>query len=230
MCSSSCYIPGTANNQNYFMYNGSDPTCFNVCPSGLVADEYFGACLQTCTAGYFNYSGYCALTCPAGYFAYNVTNNCLIPCPDGYFQNNKTGTGVGICEYPCTSWLGVNLYGDNSTGSCVNICPNGTYADPSSKMCVTFCNLSGVSYQYNLLVNTTIGGTVYWIGTCVTMCTSNFLGNGISYGNPITGFCVNATDCPINYYGDSAAGLSQNMCVVQCSDILQFGVNATRTC
>lgn len=204
-CLSSCFVAGVAYNLNYYKFNGTDPACFNPCPSGLVADQYTGACLQSCSAGYYNSSGYCLPTCPAGTYAYNVSNICVSTCPDGYFRNNKTGTGDGICEYPCTSWNGVKLYGDNSTGNCVNTCPTGTYSDLNTHMCVTFCNKSAAAYKYGQIVNL--------VGTCVTMCTSNFDGSDISYGNPITGFCVNASDCPTNYFGDKSAGATQNMCV-----------------
>jgi hypothetical protein len=44
-CLPSCYATGTAYNLNYYKFNGTDPACYNVCPSGLVADEYYGACL-----------------------------------------------------------------------------------------------------------------------------------------------------------------------------------------
>lgn len=221
---------GVAYNLNYYKFNGTDPACFNVCPSGLVADQYYGACLKNCTAAYYNYSGYCLATCPASNYAYNVSNLCVTTCPEGYFKNNKTGTGAGICEYPCTSWGGVNLYGDNSTGTCVNTCPSGIYADPSTNMCVSFCNLTGTTYMYGQLVKATIGMAAYSVGTCVTMCTTNYLSTGISYGNPLTGFCVNASDCPTNYFGDSSVGSTQNMCVETCSGIHEYGVNSSKKC
>lgn len=160
-CLSSCYLTGTANTLNYFMFNGSDPACFRTCPSGTVADEFTGSCLPKCTASYFAHNGYCNSTCPSTFYAYNLTNLCVSTCPNGYFMNNKTGTNVGICEYPCTTNSGINLYGDNSTGKCVDVCPNGTFADRVGNMCVEFCNLAGGYYNQLVKVSVTV-----WEGTC----------------------------------------------------------------
>lgn len=155
-CLSTCYLTGIANSLNYFKFNGSDPACFQICPSGTVADEFLGACVPKCTAGYFSHNGYCNATCPSGFYAYNVTNLCVATCPNGYFMNNKTTTNVGICEYPCKSWNGINLYGDNSTGKCVDLCPDGTYADPLTHMCVKFCDLSLTHYNQLVKVSATV--------------------------------------------------------------------------
>lgn len=222
-CLQNCYRAGTANNLNYFKYNGSDPACFQVCPSGTVADQLNGSCVPKCSDGYYAHNGYCNATCPSGFYAYNVTNLCVAVCPDGYFMNNKTGTSEGICEYACTTNLGIRHYGDNSTGSCTDTCPNGTFSDPSTNMCVKFCDLAAGYYNQLVRVSATV-----WNGTCVTTCSSNFLGTGISYSNPITGYCVNATDCPDNYYGDSYNG--DNKCVTSCTGPTEFGVNSSQKC
>ncbi len=222
-CKQTCYQAGVANNLNFFRFNGSDPSCFRVCPAGTVADEFTGNCLDNCSTSYFEHGGYCNATCPSGFYAYNVTNKCVSTCPNGYFKNNQTVGGYGICEYPCQNQGGVKLYGDNSTGSCVDICPNGTFSDPIANICVTFCDRA--NGYYNQLVK--ISATV-WEGKCVTTCLKNFLDSGISYSNPLTGYCVNASDCPTNYFGDSYNGVNQ--CTTTCSGTLQFGVNASKKC
>ena len=70
---------------------------------------------------------YCPKTPSMTYADVYVTKRCVLICPDTYYADDSIING-GQCVINCA---GVNRYRQNSTKSCVNICPlsQGTFGD-----------------------------------------------------------------------------------------------------
>mgnify|MGYP000876556740 FL=1 len=119
-------------------YNNPDGTDRKEC------ETCFGpaatSCL-TCPTGtyYFSVDKSCLSTCPPGYYANGLSNpnNLCVQC----YQNNSPTSPDGTCltcngpySNNCLS-CGKFQYLDSTTGKCVNTCPIGWYANPSTNTC-----------------------------------------------------------------------------------------------
>ena len=135
------------------------------CSNGYYADETSRNCLMNCTGSVSTYkdssSMSCVSQCPFGYFGdYSASydKKCVTTCPDGWFADDSTWTCVETCPtYPsyyadnasktCMSACRVELdlfaYDGLGVGNrtCVNPCPNGTYADIYTRRCLINCLL-----------------------------------------------------------------------------------------
>ena len=96
------------------------------------------------------------LSCPTGTYYFSVDKTCLSTCPPGYYhnglsnpnnlcvqcyQNNPPSSPDGTCltcngpySNNCLS-CGNFQYLDSTTGKCVNTCPIGYYANPTTNTC-----------------------------------------------------------------------------------------------
>ena len=87
-------------------------------------------CVSTCLTGFSNpRTGQCIQVCTAGYYGYNKI--CYTGCPIA----NPT------------------VYADDSTNLCKQTCPDGTFADPSTKKCENVCSYCGICSQKLLSSN-----------------------------------------------------------------------------
>ena len=104
----------------------------------------------------FGPSATSCLTCPTGTYYFSVDKTCLSTCPPGYYanglsnpnnlcvqcyQNNPPSSPDGTCltcngpySNNCLS-CGNFQYLDSTTGKCVNTCPIGYYANPTTNKC-----------------------------------------------------------------------------------------------
>lgn len=106
------------------------------------------------------------------------------------------------------------MYGDNSTRSCVVICPNGTFGDNVTRTCLSSCP----SNSYSLL-NILVGTTLQVKNLCVFYCPYG------TYAYLVDNFCLGR--CPEPYFGDP----STRSCVLTCPlNQLLYADNLTRTC
>ena len=98
---------------------------------------------------------------------------CVANCPTGYYGDTVSGKRVCV-----TSCAGIDRYRDNSTKTCVSICPidNSTFGDENADICVHTCP---VNYFAQVDTNR----------RCVSTCKAN------TWGNKITRICI--TD-PLN--------------------------------
>lgn len=110
---------------------------------------------------------------------------------------------------------GESQLGDNSTGTCVDYCPEGSYGDYVLHICVAHCNVS----SFRQVVN--VSGTI--IRTCETYCDS--AGFDL-YGNEIKGECLPAKNCSLNTFGDP----NTTFCEYNCTDPDLYGDNTTQLC
>lgn len=112
LCVASCPPP------NRFANSGS---CIEICPSPKYGDIVTWACTTTCTSpnwGIENYNRKCVAVCPNNTWARTSDRKCV---------NTTLQCGP--------------LYADNYTRFCVTAlnCPYGTYANPDTYSCVTYC-------------------------------------------------------------------------------------------
>lgn len=65
-------------------------------------------------------------------------------CPGGMYAENTTRTCVNVCPN------GTDTYGDGllAVPACVKMCSVNTYADPVSLTCVPICPASPKTYSY----------------------------------------------------------------------------------
>ena len=102
---------------------------------------------------------------------------------------------------------GQYLYGDNSTGFCTDHCSGSTYGDIDTNMCLAVCNGSA------------FGQSITTGAVTQNLCVLNCSLSANLFGNPQSGFCVTALNCPDNYYADPLTF----QCTRTCSGGLYFG-------
>ena len=100
--------------------------CLSMCPStpAYLADLQSGVCVLKCANNTYQYTN-------------NTFRGCLDTCPPKVFTNG----------------LSVDLYEDNTTWACVQVCPYGYYAfkhpsDTSIRECVKTCPMVGATYYF----------------------------------------------------------------------------------
>lgn len=95
----------------------------------------------------------CADSCPSDYFSIgNVCTKCDVSC-----KTCSSGATKGClsCDLPryfmsseCLLSCPNNFYGDNETKSCVDVCPDGTFANKLNQICTScFVNCKGCTSQ-----------------------------------------------------------------------------------
>lgn len=167
-CVDDCYNPSLADNVNYYNFDGIDKVCYQNCPAGYYGDPYSHYCVTNCpltpsTSDNANRSYYvqgkiCVLYCTGSTWAFSPNRTCMPSCPLGYYKTTITvsSTAYPVCEDICSVTLsGDHLLADNTTGSCVDYCPAGGYADYTLKLCLANCNIS--SFKQVIVVS---GNTV----------------------------------------------------------------------
>ena len=191
--------PGT------FLHPNTGGQCLSHCPDGFWEDTYNRACQSCWSSDVSPYS--CAtcnghnntncLTCKPDTFLYE--GQCISPCPDGFWGDNSTLRCLPCNTDPipcktcdagtssnCTScYIGIFLSPMNY-GSCLEVCPDGSYADNSDWKCKP-CYSSGV-----------VNKSACWTctGPLATNCkTCSAPG---TYYSPVDNSCV--TTCPDGYY------------------------------
>lgn len=95
----------------------------------------------------------------------------------------------------CPSAPSYYAYNAGTSGTCVQYCPSGTFSLDANRTCSTTCPV----YKY---VNYTLNVVHY---QCVAQCPKDTYLNSTNY-------CVNATACPANFYGDPSTGNCVNNC------------------
>ena len=128
-------------------------------------------------------------------------------CPNGYFADDSTGQN--LCSTSCPGYY---RFRDNSTRSCVSICPasNSTFGDPDGDACVYRCP-SGSFAQVD--VNR----------RCVPVCAT------ATWGNKATRICITqpVTQCPSDTWADNFTQRCEEVCH---SGSAYYGYNITRMC
>lgn len=159
-----------------------------MCPTKppMLADLQSFTCVSKCANETFS-------------FVNNSFRGCLDYCPPQVYSAN----------------LQVNLYADNTTWSCVVVCPYGYYAfaHPSNdkiRTCVKMCPMVGTTYYY--AEDST--------RTCVTTCPLLYK---FSYADSIDFRCT--TVCSRSQYKDNSTAT----CVKRCPDGT-FANNQTWNC
>lgn len=88
-----------------------------------------------------------------------------------------------------------SYYAYKPTKTCVQYCPLGTFSLDSTRTCVTTCpNL--------YFINSTLDNIQY---QCVATCPNNTFRNSTNY-------CILATSCPSQHYGDPVNGICTTNC------------------
>lgn len=105
-------------------------------------------------------------------------------CPNGYYADDSTGQN--LCSSTCP---GLYRFRDNSTKSCVPICPasNQTFGDSTGDQCVYICP-DGTFAQLDV------------DRRCVPGCAPD------TWGNKISKICITQPliSCPNNTWGDNS--------------------------
>jgi hypothetical protein len=168
------------------------------CPPNTYADNQTRKCVTFCPS--------VPVTLKLTYADVAVSKYCVTECPDLYYADDSTGNG--FCVSNCA---GDNRYRDNSTKSCVSICPssNKTFGDKAGDMCVPLCP-AGFFAQQDANRR------------CVDRCA------GTSWGNSVTRVCV--TDpklCPDGTWADDFTNLCTSLCS---SSQNYYGYNISKKC
>jgi hypothetical protein len=79
-------------------------------------------CVPRCPTNYYSYNRVCGPTCSWPYYADNTTNQCVTSCVNSFASDD-----VQVCVPSCSIYSTYKL-SDNSTNTCVNLCPS----DPDS--------------------------------------------------------------------------------------------------
>ena len=199
--------PGT------FLHPNTGGQCVLPCPDGFWQDIYTHTCRACWSSAVSPYS--CAtcdgahsencLTCNPGSYLHN--GQCINPCPDGFWGDNSTlqCKPCSTTPFPCKTCdagtssncsscnPGTFLY-PMSYGSCLDVCPDGFYADNSDWKCKP-CYSSGVKNK---------SACATCIGPLATNCTTCFASTTYYsiYYSPVDNSCVRT--CPGGYYADTS--------------------------
>lgn len=133
-------------NPNLFAHGNK---CISQCPDTYFSDNSTRTCTQTCNTS-------------VGYIAYNLTRMCVLVC----IGNTYARSGVCVSQCYNASETPPLYYIDNTTKSCVTVCPDyyfkddttgqcvladacsdNYYADFSVRACVLLCNASLYIYK-----------------------------------------------------------------------------------
>ena len=165
------------------------------------------------------------LSCQKGHYYYAQGSQCLLTCPTGFYPNSVTFT-CDLCyvstassksnnnnenqqALSCASCTGQNYdectgcfpgsYLDNSTRTCVSICPNGTYGDNQTSICRPCYNAqnNGGSIDHSQFSCATCYGP---LPTQCTSCASTLALLTTS------GSCTDTCPCESGYYYNSSLG------------------------
>ena len=159
------------------------------------------SCVTQCPFGYFgdysvNTDKKCVTSCPSGWFLDNSTWTCVETCPT--YPSFYSDTASGTCLSACRVELDLFAYDGVGVGNrtCVNPCPNGTYADIYTRRCLVDCLLEPSTYMY-------VNGTER---TCVLDCPIGY------FADNSTRNCV--TTCPSNpnYFADWLSATCVSLC------------------
>lgn len=221
-CVSTC--PNTYLDSGTYVTFASGRYCVAYCPSGTWADSPTASCVSSCTNASFplmdNSTGVnlCVATCPKpNRFALN--GYCIDVCTSPKYGDVTTATCVPTCPPP---YWGVQNY----NRKCVLVCPTGTWARTTDRVCVNTTAQCNPNYanDYTRKCDTAANcpfGTFADNGTwhCVTYCPNN------SYGHPTTRICQTFCDYP--YFADPGV----NLCLTSCKTTgLYADVYSSRSC
>lgn len=124
---------GYYRNNSSFQCSSCDPAC-RTCKDG--SRNYCFSCNNitngSITTQYYLVIGstFCDTECPLGQFiSTSFPNNCQM-CDDNC-------VGCSVFSWNCTQSNGckANLFYNNLSSSCVSVCPDGTFANPGTKLC-----------------------------------------------------------------------------------------------
>lgn len=180
-------------------------TCSLVTHCKTCLDSNTSYCLSCYKLG----DGYYPTVTYGGYSMMNSNNVCVDICGDGYY--NASGA-CQACTTPCmyctsstacTSCVAGYYYiaSNPSSNRCVNSCPNGSYADGSSNLCVG-CSSSCNSCNGSATTCTSCVSPLYLSGSqCIAACPDGtYEDNGLRKCMPCDISCnstcgANSTDC-----------------------------------
>ena len=191
--------------------DNSSRSCVSKCPNNSYAytDSYM--CLSDCPTTSVantllfkdNLNWRCVTNCPAEapYACWDTSyRTCYANCPNTtntagqtfnfYAVNGVSPQCVSVCPYNST----FRLFGYN--GACIPRCPNGTWGDPATKLCVSNCTDTAYLYKDSS------SGSFLCVFTCSSL---NYFRDNSTYT------CV--TTCPSTLYGETT-----RECVVRCAD------------
>lgn len=185
---------------NYF--NSTGPHCETVgtdCKPGQFGDNSTHLCVDLCPES-MNYFGdpstrLCTDRCPyLNVSIFNATASINLTA-GRLFADYKTR----LCVYTCPDDFGLQgTFGDNSTNTCVERCPNGSYGDASTinRFCVSQCTNGGFADSLSMLCvdicpasPPSFGYAGNW--TCLKTCPGDL------WADDVTRTCVSA--CAPNY-------------------------------
>jgi hypothetical protein len=227
-------------------YNSSGPHCETVgtdCKPGQFGDNSTHLCVDLCPES-MNYFGdpstrLCTTKCPfLNSSLFNSTANINLTA-GRLFADYKTR----ICVYTCPLDFGLQgTFGDNSTNTCVERCPNNTYGDAktANRFCVAMCTGGAFADPYTMLCVDVCPASPPLYGydgnwTCVQRCPSGLWADDttrtcVSDCNPgyrltTTNECVGVCPAQLDLYGDS----NGYNCVASCTNG-QYADPTDRTC
>lgn len=161
--------------------------------------------------------------CPSSpaYFADEQTKTCVLKCANLTFKfTNNTYRGcLSYCPLQIlNATKNITLYEDNTTWTCVSVCPLGYYAfahptDTTIRKCVKMCQIiAGVYYFADDITR-----------SCVTECPTKVHN---TWGDKITFKCVKT--CSRKQYRD----ITTKQCTYSCPDspVEYFADNSTWNC
>lgn len=224
--------------------DNSTHLCVDVCPESM---NYFGdpstrLCTDRCpflNSSVFNATANINLT--AGrLFADYKTRICIFTCPadfglQGTFGDNSTNTCVERCP--------LGSYGDASTVNrfCVAVCTNGGFADSSTMLCVDICPASPPTYGYSgnwTCVKVCPDGL--WADsltrTCTSSCNPDFR---FSLTNECVGTCPSDPDLYADTNGYNCtpvctlgqfADPTDRTCKINCTPLFQYNYRCVSLC
>ena len=180
-----------------FLQSTAPSTCESICPDGYYSDQInnncdicdssckkcSGAssseCLSCNTGKYLSVSGtsfQCISVCPVGYYgdSDNVCQKCDSTCKT---CNGGTQQSCIDCDLPrylldnqCFSNCPGSYYGENTTATCIQECPSGTFPYEASKICGP-CNNCLKCNGFAINKCTVCASNQYLQeGICVTSC------------------------------------------------------------
>jgi hypothetical protein len=222
-CTANCSKGSYGHNKQCLLQCPGSPTvfaddttnlCVALCPTGTYGSTTLKKCVAVCPSPHFGYSDAttrsCTNPCPTGFFADNSTRVCVSKCPSvpamfGYVptrtcfevcpfgyadMNNATRLCVAITE--CSPTL--NLFADNSSKSCVSVCPTvpSTFGNPLNRQCMSTCPSANNLYADNLTRR------------CVNPCPAP------TYADPLSQTCVSL--CKPTYFGINTTRMCSQNC------------------
>ena len=150
--SGSCVTACPNSTAPFFYIDYTTTSCVSDCPDAYFKDDFLGKCVQisSCSNGYYSDSTTrsCLINCTSTDSTYKdtTTMSCVSHCPYGYYGDYSVAN-----DKKCGSTCPGGWFTDNSTWTCVQICPSypSYYADSASGACLSQCRVELDLFAYD---------------------------------------------------------------------------------